>query len=257
MTIDLIVLFFKKVYIKKYTKNIIKNISSVINIERIAMTHSDKFVFFKSMFLGCNPQIISGCTPMLISERECSPMNTNWFFAFDLFVDEYCVFRVEMLRFQQLPWFVGSNRNDTQVKPTKDFSQFLENSTIPGIARIKYFISFGSLDNKSTPQSFSLIKHASSRPMTNRNKCNLIFFPIDYKSFCVSPIKFVNVSFVWETVPGLKTNDKNWIKYFVKFIDWTVVHMVVMIVADHDQVDFWKLANLAWDFSEPFWTNAL
>jgi hypothetical protein len=74
------------------------------------------------MLKGRILQLISSSTPVLPAKRKSTPMNTNWFFAFNLFVYNHCIFRIEMLGFKELPGFISSDRYDAEVKSSKNLS---------------------------------------------------------------------------------------------------------------------------------------
>ncbi len=194
---------------------------------------------------------------MFPSKRECSPVDSNWFFTFYFFVDNHCILRIKVLGFQQLPWFICTDGNDGQIKTSKNLSELLEYTAITCVTWIKYFLSFWCLDHKTTPESFTLIKQPSSWPMTSRHKCNLKLFPIDDERLRMCPIHFVKFAILWEAIFWLKSSDKDWVKQLMEFIDRIVIKMIIMIMADQYQIDVRQLTNLARDVSEAFWTHKL
>jgi hypothetical protein len=105
-----------------------------------------------------------------------------------------------MLGFEQLPWLVCSDWDDTQVKSPENLSQLFEDATVSSVTLVKYCFSLWSFNYKTSPKPFSLIEKTSSGPMPDRYKGDLKLFSIDDESLCLSPIELMNFGFVWKTV---------------------------------------------------------
>lgn len=221
------------------------------------MAYSDELVVFKAMLNGGFLKVVSGCAPVLPPQGKCPPVHSHWFFALYFLVNDHCVFRIKMLWFQQLSWLISPNRNYGQIETSENLTNLLENPTITCIPRVKYFLSSRCLYHKTSPQSLALVKHSSPRPMANWDKSYLKLLPIYHNTFSLSPIQFFYFTIFRETVSRLKSHDKCRIEQTVQFIDRGCVKVVIMIVADHNQINFRELTDLTGDLPESFWAQKL
>ena len=135
-----------------------------------SVTNCYELVIRQVMFFTSLDQVFSSLIKSLSTKRKCSPMNSYWLTTSKFLMNNNCLLRINVLRFQNYSWLVSSNGKNSKIKRSKHISYFLKNFTISSISRIKYFLVKRSLKNKTSPKSSVQIFHSSLRPMTDRNK---------------------------------------------------------------------------------------
>lgn len=89
-----------------------------------------------------------------------------------------------------MTWEVCSYRYNGQINGPENITDFFEDLAIGSVSRIAYFLAFGRLYNKTTPQSSISLMDFSFGPMANWEKCDLQLNIIYTNLFSLGPVHF-------------------------------------------------------------------
>lgn len=153
-----------------------------------------ELVVVEVLLLFCFSKIIFGLEVTFCAERECAPMNAYRLPAPQLFVNDAGFFRVDVLRTQQMPRLIRSDRKNSEVERTKHVTNLFEHIAVASISRIEDLLVEGGFNDKTSPKPSVQIVHSPLRPVYNRHKRNVIGPAVDYDINLLHPIHQSQVS---------------------------------------------------------------